>query len=321
MNIDTFNIIIGNATDVGQMREHNEDYMAHFETPFGYCIIVCDGMGGHAAGDIASQGAIDSIKRYLQDGKVTMLDTPNSIQNAIEFANYKLREMVKQNQALYGMGTTCVLALFQKTEMFIAHAGDSRLYLIRNNKIEQLSKDHSTVQNLIDAGVLTASEALVSEKRNQITKAIGIFDKVDPTVTKEAIGLKQNDKILLCSDGLTAHVSDAEIQEIVNANADVQDAALKLIEKANAGGGSDNITVQLIQYNGKSFNDNKKSHKKKIIKMVSIPILIILMILFAYQQWGTKLFKKVMKKETVVPVKSDVNVSYDSIVEIEKHAE
>ncbi|MDO9254561.1 MAG: Stp1/IreP family PP2C-type Ser/Thr phosphatase [Bacteroidales bacterium] len=274
MKIDTFDIIVGNATDVGKIRECNEDYLSHFVTTYGYCIIVCDGMGGHAAGDVASQGAIEAIKHYLQDGKVTKLDTPNSLLNAIEFANYKLRETVQQNPALTGMGTTCVMALIYDAEMFVAHAGDSRIYLIRDHSIKQLSKDHSTIQNLIDAGVLTEAEAKVSEKRNQITKAIGIFEKVEPTVTKEAFQLKNNDRILLCSDGLTAHVSDEEILEIINANTDVQIASLELIEKANNGGGSDNITVQLIQYIGKSSIARKKRPIKKMLRLGIITLIV-----------------------------------------------
>ncbi|MFA5973928.1 MAG: Stp1/IreP family PP2C-type Ser/Thr phosphatase [Lentimicrobiaceae bacterium] len=285
MKIDSFNIIVGNATDIGKVRECNEDYLAHFVTTYGYCIIVCDGMGGHAAGDVASQGAIEAIRHYLQDGKVTKLDTPNSLQNAIEFANYKLRETVQQNSALSGMGTTCVMALINNAEMYVAHAGDSRLYLIRDKSIKQLSKDHSTIQNLIDAGVLTEDEAKVSEKRNQITKAIGIFEKVEPTVSKEAFRLKNDDKILLCSDGLTAHVSDEEILEIINANTDVQEASLKLVEKANNGGGTDNITVQLIQYIGKSSIVRKKRPIKKLLRFSIISLIVVMLGYVIYYKW------------------------------------
>lgn len=282
MKIDSYNIIVGNATDVGKIRESNEDYMAHFATTYGYCVIVCDGMGGHVAGDIAAQGAIEAIRHYLQDGKVTKLDTPNSLLNAIEFANFKLRETVLQNSALSKMGTTCIMALINNSEMYVAHAGDSRLYLIRDNNIKQLSKDHSTIQNLIDAGVLTEEEAKISDKRNQITKAIGIFEKVEPTVTKEAYLLKKNDKILLCSDGLTAHLSQIEILETINANPDVQGAAMELIEKANLGGGSDNITVQLIQYYGKSSNLGKNRRIKKIIRIAVITLIAIALGSLAY---------------------------------------
>ena len=248
MKIDNYGIIVGNATDVGKVRRYNEDYMAHFGTVYGYCVIVCDGMGGHAAGNVASRAAVDAIRHYLQDGKITRTDTSNALLNSIEFANFRLREMVAEKPELAGMGTTCVIALIKNDELFVAHAGDSRLYFIRDNEIEQVSRDHSTVQDLIDAGVLTEDEALQSEKRNQITKAIGIFEKVGASVIPQPIHLVYNDKILLCSDGLTSHLSDKEISELINQSEDVQLTASLLVENANLGGGTDNITVQLVQY-------------------------------------------------------------------------
>jgi len=248
LKIDNYGIIVGNATDVGKVRRYNEDYMAHFGTVYGYCVIVCDGMGGHAAGNVASRAAVDAIRHYLQDGKITRTDTSNALLNSIEFANFRLREMVAEKPELAGMGTTCVIALIKNDELFVAHAGDSRLYFIRDNEIEQVSRDHSTVQDLIDAGVLTEDEALQSEKRNQITKAIGIFEKVGASVIPQPIHLVYNDKILLCSDGLTSHLSDKEISELINQSEDVQLTASLLVENANLGGGTDNITVQLVQY-------------------------------------------------------------------------
>lgn len=287
MKIESYHIIVGNATDIGQIREHNEDYLAHFEMPGGYCVIVCDGMGGHAAGEIASQGATEAIKHYLQDGKLTKLDTAVSLHNAIEFANYKLREMVQQNAGLAGMGTTCVMMVIINDEMYVAHAGDSRLYLIRDNCIKQLTKDHSTIQNLIDAGVLTGEEARVSDKRNQITKAIGIFEKVNPTVAKYPFRLKHKDKFLLCTDGLTAHVEDEDLLKIVSSHADVQVAAMKLIEMANNGGGTDNITVQVIQYTGQSSATRKHQRLKKLVFIVSFILIASALSFYAFKKWGT----------------------------------
>ncbi len=255
---------MGNATDVGKVRQCNEDYMAHFGTAYGYCIIVCDGMGGHAAGDVASRAAVEAIRHYLQDGRITKTDTSNALHNAIEFANFRLREMVAQKPELSGMGTTCVIALIKNAELYVAHAGDSRLYFVRNNHTEQVTRDHSTVQDLIDAGMLTQDEARQSEKRNQITKAIGIFEKVGSSILAEPIQLNYNDKILLCSDGLTTHVSENEISEMINLNEDVQLTASQLVDKANEGGGTDNITVQLIHYIGKPTPGQKLGQLGKL---------------------------------------------------------
>lgn len=292
MKIENYNINIGNATDVGKIRQYNEDYLAHFSTSSGYCVIVCDGMGGHAAGDVASQAAVEAIKHYLQDGTITKLDTPDSLLNAIEFANYRLREMVEQKPALAGMGTTCVIALFNNNEMYAAHAGDSRLYLIRNKEIKQISKDHSTVQQLIDAGAMSEEEAKQSNKRNQITKAIGIFEKVEPSISQTPILLKPYDKILLCTDGLTTHLEDKEIRKIISLNEDVQTAALKLTESANANGGSDNITVQLVEFTGES-NKNRNKHPGRSVLKVVFALLVVALGVFSYKYFKPeKLIKK-----------------------------
>jgi PPM family protein phosphatase len=294
VKIDSHHIIIGNSTDQGKIRPHNEDYLAHFDTPLGYCVIICDGMGGHAAGDIASQSAVEAMRHFLQNKKITVVDIPTSLRNAIEFANFKLKEMVQFNAALKGMGTTCVMALIQGSKLFVAHAGDSRLYLIRNGKLQQISKDHSAVQNLIDVGILTEEEAELSDKKNQITKAIGIYEKVEPSVTPEGIPLIQNDRILLCSDGLTLHVNNKNILDILNSFTDVQTAVIRLVEKANEEGGADNITVQLIQYLGESA----KKATKKISKRIIITLFIIICITIAgYLIFADKLFDSSSKEE------------------------
>ncbi len=301
MKIQSYNITIGNATDVGKVREQNEDYMAHFDTAFGYCVVLCDGMGGHNAGDKASQNAASAIKYFLQDEKNADVSIPTALKNAIEFANYQLREMAAQNPELKGMGTTCVLALIKGKELFAAHAGDSRLYLIRNKKIKQITKDHSTVQNLVDSGALTEKEAELSDKKNQITKAIGIFEKVNPTVTQTAIPLLYNDKILMCSDGLTGHVNNKSINEIVNATDDVQSASMQLLEKANIGGGYDNITVQIIHYTGKS----SVVKKKQLLKKYAITSILIISIVAVCSWVYKKQKKQPQSKNTISTTNKD----------------
>lgn len=299
MIIPLYNIAIGNITDIGKIREQNEDYMAHFDTLLGYCIIVCDGMGGHAAGHIASQNAIIAIQQFLKDPKNENNSVPVALKNAIEFANFQLREMVVQNPALSGMGTTCVLALIKRGLLFTAHAGDSRIYLIRKGLVKQITKDHSSVQKLIDIGVLTEEEAELSNKKNEILKAIGIFEKVDPTITEMPIELHKYDKLLLCSDGLTGHVSKEEIAETVLSTDDIQKAVTRLVEMANEGGGTDNITVQLVNYTGKTITNKKKLSIKKL---VAVCILLVAVICFSF--W---MYKKnnVVKKSMIIPIKQD----------------
>lgn len=250
LKLEDYHIAIGNATDIGQVRAQNEDYMAHFDTPLGYCIIVCDGMGGHTAGHIASQTSVIAIQHYLQDFHNETPDISQAIKNAIEFANFQIKELIKQKPSLKGMGTTCVLALIKNGQLYTAHAGDSRIYLIRNKSIQQITKDHSSVQQLIDNGILTKEEAGLSSIKNQIIKAIGVFENVLPDVSEKPIELRKNDKILLCSDGLTDNVSEEMIAETIQSIEDAQISSLELIKSANKNGGSDNITVQIVQYMG-----------------------------------------------------------------------
>jgi PPM family protein phosphatase len=284
LEIPGYHISIGNATDVGRVREGNEDYMAHFNTLYGYCVVVCDGMGGHVAGEIAAQNAVEAIRHFLQDGKITLADAPIVLRNALEFANFRLREMVMQNPALKGMGTTCVLALFKDSGMFVAHAGDSRLYIIRNNEIKQITKDHSTVQQLIDSGALSEDEAEKSDKKNQITKAIGVFENANPAITPVAIPLLHKDYILLCSDGLTAHLSKQVMLETITKGHHIQASAMDLVEKANQAGGIDNITLQIIKYTGKS-GLKIKTNKKRILLLIVI-IIAIALALILMANWG-----------------------------------
>ena len=310
MNITDYHIAIGNTTNVGKVREHNEDYMAHFATPMGYCIIICDGMGGHVAGEVASQNATVSIQQFLQDPKNEDPDIPLVLKNAIEFANYQLKEMVNQNPELRGMGTTCVLALIKMGQLYTAHVGDSRIYLVRSGSIRQITKDHSSVQKLIDAGALTEEEAEVSDKKNEILKAIGIFDKADPTITEMPLTLLENDKLLLCSDGLTAHLTKEKILETVQSFGNIQNTALKLTEQANNGGGSDNITVQLIHYLSKTVPAKRRSSTKKIAAAFS---LIVAAFFFSF--WIYK--KNYMDNKPIKPrviKNTDKKIPADSLI-------
>ena len=245
-----YHITIGNATDIGKARKENEDYLAHFNTPNGYCILICDGMGGHTAGQIAAQSASIAMQQYLQDSQNGKTDISKELIHAIEFANFRLREIIKEKPALTGMGTTCVLALIKNGQLYTAHAGDSRIYLIRKKSIKQITKDHSSIQQLIDEGVLTKKEAEMSINKNEIVKAIGVFETVSPTVLAKPIALQKNDRLLLCSDGLTEHLRKDVIAATIQSIDDVQNASLQLVQLANDNGGSDNITVQVIHYMG-----------------------------------------------------------------------
>ncbi len=255
----SFNYEIGNHSDVGRVREVNEDYFGTFRGSFGELLIVCDGMGGHKGGETASRLAVDSIKNHFENVNDDS-DVKKELQNALAAANNKLVETARRDSTLEGMGSTAVILLFKNDLAYTANLGDSRIYLVRDEKIKQLTTDHSLVQQMIDSDVLTPQEAENHPKKNVITKSLGREGAVEPDIS-EQIELLKNDKFILCTDGLTNYVKDEEIFSIASNNP-VQQAAGKLVDLANEKGGNDNITVQIAEVKT-SIDSPVKSVKKK----------------------------------------------------------
>ena len=240
------NFKFGNLTDVGLVRKANEDYYGCFDTDNGHVFVVCDGMGGHVGGAVASQTAVEAIKLFY--------DVPHanifvSLQSALVKANEAILQKIKEAPELEGMGTTCVLLVIKEGKVYYAHIGDSRIYYIHRNQLQHITKDHSFVQTLVDEGHITEAEAEVHPNKNQITKALGIHPTIEPTICEEPILPDSDDYFLLCSDGLTGMTSDASILEaIIKQEKTLQEKVTQLINLAKAGGGKDNITAQLIQF-------------------------------------------------------------------------
>lgn len=236
-------------TDTGCERKVNEDRYAYIETPYGELWLVCDGMGGVSGGELAAQLAIDAIRREvdqsLEEGGAT---SDILLKTAIEEAN-RVIVLRRQNKMFAQMGTTIVGALFNGDQISIAHVGDSRAYLVRNRKIEQLTNDHTFVQELVDNGKITIEEALNHPQSHVLTRAIGSEAKVDVAVQDlwiwDAPAGENFDKLVLCSDGLYSHVSDDELCKAV-AEKSPQRACADLVELAKSRGGFDNITVCII---------------------------------------------------------------------------
>jgi protein phosphatase len=228
-------------TDVGKTRDHNEDSFG-FGTPeqaerLGDLLVVCDGMGGHAAGEIASKIGVEAILSiyYGEDSE----DRAHVLQQAFEQANEQIYERGNGS-----MGTTGVAALLLHDALHIANVGDSRAYLIRDGEIRQISRDHSFVSDQVAAGLITADQARSSPHRNVITRALGYQSGV--TVDMFRWPLQIDDIIVLCSDGLHGLVTDAEIARIAG-EATPEEAVHQLIGLANSRGGTDNITVAIVQ--------------------------------------------------------------------------
>ena len=235
-------------TDVGRKRKANEDNGGHFITVNGLVSMVCDGMGGHVGGAVASQVAIETIHEFLE---CQYYDDPReAIGLAIQAANETIIKRAQMQPDLAGMGSTCVLLLVRDGKVYIGHVGDSRIYLIREKNIIQLTKDHSFVQSLVDMGHITKEEAEHHPRKNEITNALGIPQMTPATVRPDPIEPQAGDCFLLCSDGLSGMVNDKAIERIVSKQREYtsQQRADILVQTANANGGVDNITVELVEF-------------------------------------------------------------------------
>ena len=228
-------------TDIGMVREVNQDYVFVSDTPSGNLpnlLVVADGMGGHRAGEYASRLAVEVVKQELES---SAMDSPEAMmKNAITHANTRVLEAATQDANLRGMGTTLVVATVIDRTLYFANVGDSRLYLL-NDDIKQLSKDHSLVQEMVRLGGINEEEAKCHPDKNIITRAIGAKDDIE--IDFYEYRLKKGDIILMCTDGLSNMVEDEEILHIVKCSRDVVEAVEQLIERAKENGGSDNIGV------------------------------------------------------------------------------
>jgi PPM family protein phosphatase len=259
-------------TDVGQVREHNEDNFlvadltrrsrglleANRATVIGHqgaVFAVCDGMGGAAAGEIASQLAVDIIYERLVDGladrAVKRDELARRLVRAVEAAGLRIFHEAKADRSRRGMGTTVTAAALVDEILFFAQVGDSRGYLLRNDTLVQLTRDQSLVNQLIEAGQLTEEEAETFEHNNIILQALGTSDTVQVDLTYAE--LRRGDLLLLCSDGLSGMVRFEDIRDTLRGGAEPLDICKALTEKANQAGGHDNITVIIVQFDGEGL--------------------------------------------------------------------
>jgi protein phosphatase len=231
------NLRAGVATDIGKVREGNEDsYLA--EEPL---FAVADGMGGHKGGEVASQLALETLEASF--GRTTL-----SLAEQVRDANNAVFARSQRERELSGMGTTLTAVAIDGGEARVAHVGDSRAYLLRAGDLRQLTEDHTLVQRMVRSGEITAAEAEVHPHRSVLTRALGT--EPDVTVDEDTIPLVDGDRLLLCSDGLTGMVTEEQIVAILTATPDPQDAATRLVRAANRAGGVDNITVVVLDVEG-----------------------------------------------------------------------
>ncbi len=270
MNLQEKIQIVG-FTDTGRVRQNNEDCIG-YDSALGL-LVLADGMGGHLGGEVASTVSVDTIIESVQQAlpKVDLGEIdPTSgfslesvcVQEAIDQANEAIYKRSNEDAELRGMGTTIVVLLFYDNRFSLAHIGDSRCYRYRGEKMEQITKDHSLLQELIDRGFYTPEEAQNSLNKNLVTKALGIDPTISPDIQEELV--MKNDIYLLCSDGLTDLVADEYISLTIKRFSDnLEEAAKQLISKANQNGGKDNISVILCRID-EDFSESKGWFKKLI---------------------------------------------------------
>jgi protein phosphatase len=257
-------------TDVGLVREHNEDNFliadvtggvrtAEPRDPFtfklgekGAALLVCDGMGGAAAGEVASQMAVDSIYDALAASEPQVRDGfARLLRRAVQHANERIFIQSRDNQSERGMGTTCTVASLVDDTLVVAQIGDSRCYILRDGKLAQVTKDQSLAWQLIEAGAMTPEEAKAFEHANIILQALGVQERVEVVLSQ--VSLRRGDITLLCSDGLHGPVADEEILAVLIGEPNLQKAGEALIQKALDRDGPDNITVVLGRFDGEGL--------------------------------------------------------------------
>jgi serine/threonine protein phosphatase PrpC len=242
-------------TDVGLVRKNNEDNFG-YDNRIGI-FVVCDGMGGQAAGELASKIAVETVLGYfhqeekrsgsevLGHGFAEVSERANALANAVQLANKAIRETSARDAGAAGMGCTLVAVRIEGNLFSIAHVGDSRIYLIRQGTIQQLTTDHSLVMEQVRRGMITLEEAEHFEMQNVIVRALGSEDSVEPDLAD--LSLEENDTLLLCSDGLSRYVKDDAMLDVITRIENLDDACNSLIEAAKSGASDDNITCLLIR--------------------------------------------------------------------------
>ena len=246
-------LAVAARTDVGRIRKGNEDSLHASANAYRGLFIVADGMGGHAAGEVASEMAVEMVSHQLADlNDLQNSDAYKRVATALRAANRAVFERTRTERDKLGMGSTVSALLLSETRYLVGHVGDSRIYLVRDGQMRQLTKDHSLVQEQVDAGLLTPEQARRHPQSNVITRCIGMADDIDPDVFDGEA--RVGDAFLLASDGLTGMVDDRRIQQLLLSRAKPERIVDALIQEANVNGGNDNITAVVVRVLGAQAN-------------------------------------------------------------------
>lgn len=263
-------ISFGSRTDIGYVRDHNEDSLIIIPPLFA----VADGMGGHKAGEIASEITVNTLAELAP----SHLDA-EGLTAAVEAANYNVMKAPRQGIGRDGMGTTLTAAMLEGERLLIAQVGDSRAYLLHKGHLQQITRDHSLMADLIEAGQITPEEARVHPNRSVITRAIGSDIHMRPDIYE--LNVDAGDRILLCSDGLSSMISNNAIESIMRRQSDAQHCADELVTAALENGGADNVTVVVADVPGFSeVREKKRAHKSRVF-YIGLAIALVAVIFAA----------------------------------------
>lgn len=263
-------ISFGSRTDIGYVRDHNEDSLIIIPPLFA----VADGMGGHEAGEIASEITVNTLAELAP----SHLDA-EGLTAAVEAANYNVMKAPRQGIGRDGMGTTLTAAMLEGERLLIAQVGDSRAYLLHKGHLQQITRDHSLMADLIEAGQITPEEARVHPNRSVITRAIGSDIHMRPDIYE--LNVDAGDRILLCSDGLSSMISNNAIESIMRRQSDAQHCADELATAALENGGADNVTVVVADVPGFSeVREKKRAHKSRVF-YIGLAIALVAVIFAA----------------------------------------
>lgn len=262
---NTPGISFGSRTDVGHVRDHNEDSLTVVPPLFA----VADGMGGHEAGEVASELTIKTLEQLAPAHP-----DAQALERAVETANLNVLQAPSQGIGREGMGTTLTAAMIEGERLLIAQVGDSRAYLLHQGELQQLTRDHSLMMDLIEAGQITPEEARVHPNRSVITRAIGSDPHMKPDIYE--LNISAGDRLLLCSDGLSTMLEDDEIQTIMRHTPSPQQCASDLVDVALQAGGYDNVTVVVVDIEGFKHNKVVKERRKSHALVIGIVIAFVL---------------------------------------------
>ena len=262
---------IGMLTDVGQVRTVDEDSILVADLSFGVnsesskflLLAVADGMGGHAKGEEASKIALNAIARAVIPDLLNNTPFTKILEKGIQNANQDILDYTAKNPEASGMGTTSVCAVVKDNQIHLANVGDSRAYRVSDDEICRVTKDHSYVQALIDEGDITEEQAREHPRKNEITRAVGIMPSIEVDTMK--LTLDSDESLLLCCDGVIAHLSDDDIHKIIRDSPDPQTACQEIVDMANERGGSDNISLIILSSEGSDTKENESDDSPTVI--------------------------------------------------------